>query len=370
MSIVKRFTVLDSFRGLFAFVVAIYHYKAAGPVGRLSLFEQGDYFVDFFFVLSGFIIYHNYSNLSPGKSQFRFMENRLYRLYPLHLIMLLAFLVMETVKYGLYERGLFKSEVFGKSNLTTFMYNVFFMQSFSQTSAGWNYPSWSISAEMFTYLVFCLLIVYRKQFAFHGRIVSFCIISLCSLALIYVVNDDFDIKMTTNFSMLRCMYGFFAGCIVYEVYRQIIEKEWVKALSFTALELVVLVGSLLMTAYMPQQLSFLLPIAFCLCILIFSMEGGKLSKYLNNRLLGKIGELSYSIYMTHAAIAIIFEIVLGILKIKSPVLMTVALIGYLVTIFQVSRITNHYIEIKLRKWLQSRLGSKKIVLPTQPVTAF
>lgn len=356
----KRFNVLDSFRGLFAFVVAIFHYKAAGPISQLALFQQGDYFVDFFFVLSGFIIYHNYTHLTAGNQQLRFMKNRFFRIYPLHIVMLLVFLVMETLKYGLYEKGLFKSPVFVKNNLSTFFVNVFFGQSFSMTSAGWNYPSWSISAEMVTYLIFCFSIVYINRLTLSKRIISFLAIVLTALSIIYSINGNVDIKLINNFSMVRCMYGFFAGCITYEVYKLIVSEQRQQKTVITALEVVTLLTSLLLTSYLPEQLSFLLPISYAISVLVFSLEGGTLSQWLNNKLLNKVGNLSYSIYMTHAAIAIVFEIVLGVLKVKSPIFLSVALVAYVATIFLVSTITHQYVEVRLRKLMHKQSTPKFI----------
>lgn len=358
----KRFTVLDSFRGLFAFIVAIFHYKASGMIGQLALFRQGDYFVDFFFVLSGFIIYHTYAKLTVGQPQRRFMRNRLLRLYPLHIVMLCVFLLMEIGKYLLYSQGLFKSPVFERNNLMTFIENILFMQSFSITSAGWNYPSWSISAEMVTYLIFCLLIVYINRLPLLGRIGSFLAISLLSLGLLYGIKGNLDVKMTNTFSMVRCMYGFFAGCFTYEIYRLVREKKLSK-ITCSVFEITILLTSLIATAYLPESFSFVLPICFVLCVLIFAIEGGILSIWLNNKLLHKIGELSYSIYMTHAAIAIVFEIALGVLKINSTPLLSVVLLLYLVTVFQISRLTHSYIEVKFKNILQKR----KTVTPSETI---
>lgn len=60
-----RFSVLDSVRGVCALLVALYHVEVIGGIhaGHLSGFAIVDnayLFVDFFFVLSGFVIAHAY----------------------------------------------------------------------------------------------------------------------------------------------------------------------------------------------------------------------------------------------------------------------------------------------------------------------
>ncbi len=47
----KRFEVLDSFRGLSAIFVVIFHMHYAGSITELSFFRGSSLFVEFFFVL-------------------------------------------------------------------------------------------------------------------------------------------------------------------------------------------------------------------------------------------------------------------------------------------------------------------------------
>ncbi|WP_454616650.1 hypothetical protein [Bradyrhizobium cenepequi] len=62
--------------------------------GLLPPFTRKAYlFVDFFFVLTGFVIASNYrSRLADGFSAGRFLVLRLGRIYPLHIVTLLLFI--------------------------------------------------------------------------------------------------------------------------------------------------------------------------------------------------------------------------------------------------------------------------------------
>ncbi|WP_366788678.1 acyltransferase family protein [uncultured Flavobacterium sp.] len=56
-----RLLQLDGLRGLFSLIVVIYHFPYENEFSEISitsnfLVRQGDLFVDFFFVLSGFVI--------------------------------------------------------------------------------------------------------------------------------------------------------------------------------------------------------------------------------------------------------------------------------------------------------------------------
>lgn len=357
----QRFRVLDVFRGMFALLVAVYHLKASGPIGQTDVLQHGNRFVDFFFVLSGFIIYYNYAGLIAGKPQRTFMLNRVIRLYPLHVFMLLLFLAFETCKFFLYPYGLFKNPAFGSNihefgnnNLISFITSFLLLQSFSITNMAWNYPSWSISAEMVTYAAFCILIVYINRFSLATRIFLFLLISAGSLYTSLELQGNLVLRETYNFSMFRSMYGFFLGCIAYELHVQC--KNSLTPTIGTLLEVGCIVICLCAVAYVPLESTFLLPILFFCCVLTFSFESGLVSTLVNTHLLRRIGDLSYSIYMTHAIIAILFDILLlTILKVKSPVLLSIGVPVYLFIVFKISAFTNQLIEIDVRKWLQTYL---------------
>lgn len=77
-----KFVALDAFRGIAAIIVVVFHiYK----VGRPTLFPHGYLAVDFFFMLSGFVLTYAYQErLDAGLSTFTFLKMRLARLYPLY----------------------------------------------------------------------------------------------------------------------------------------------------------------------------------------------------------------------------------------------------------------------------------------------
>lgn len=75
-----RYVTLDGLRGIAAIAVALYHYdRAIMPHGYLA--------VDFFFVLSGFVLIEAYrERFEKGLGAMRFMALRFFRLYPLYLL--------------------------------------------------------------------------------------------------------------------------------------------------------------------------------------------------------------------------------------------------------------------------------------------
>ena len=151
---------LTGIRALAALLVLGMHTEQNVPAGLDSLlpfFARGYLGVDFFFVLSGFIITHVYfaSLASPSRSAVQiFLWHRLIRLYPVHITVLAGLVAIVSLAHA---------AGFTFNNPQEWQWNELLWQltllhAWGVTaSPGWNAPSWSISAEWFAYLLFPLL---------------------------------------------------------------------------------------------------------------------------------------------------------------------------------------------------------------------
>ena len=61
MKTTVRFEVLDAWRGIAALLVAVYHFQTMHHAAFLPFVRNSYLFVDFFFVVSGFVIAHAYA---------------------------------------------------------------------------------------------------------------------------------------------------------------------------------------------------------------------------------------------------------------------------------------------------------------------
>ena len=93
----KRYDTLDAMRGVAAFLIILRHTPAFwGGVA----FQNSYLAVDFFFLLSGFVVCHAYeARLKTDLSVMAFMKLRLIRLYPLYAIGLILSLVALALKF-------------------------------------------------------------------------------------------------------------------------------------------------------------------------------------------------------------------------------------------------------------------------------
>lgn len=293
----RRFAVLDAWRGVCAVMVVLLHAPISGPFAALGLVRHGWLFVDFFFVLSGFVIAHAYAHrLADREGLERFARSRIMRVYPLHVFMLLLFALFETAL--LLARGSEGGAFAGNSSPGSLVLNLLMLHGLGTVNGlGWNYPSWSISAELFAYLVFAVLatVAGRRSAALFAALAA---LSATGLALAVGHLDT-----TVAFGWLRCLFGFSCGVVLRTTIWSRSDKraDPRDRLFWTVAEIatVAAVGTFVAEAGATPA-SLAAPFVFAYAIFLFAHEGGAVSALLRRRLFAVLGMLSYSIYMTHA----------------------------------------------------------------------
>ena len=79
-----RFEILDGLRGVAAMIVVIFHlFETYSPGPSEQIINHGYLAVDFFFVLSGFVIGYAYDDRWGAMSTWDFFKRRLIRLQPM-----------------------------------------------------------------------------------------------------------------------------------------------------------------------------------------------------------------------------------------------------------------------------------------------
>jgi peptidoglycan/LPS O-acetylase OafA/YrhL len=291
----KRFEALDSWRGIAACVVAIRHLPATTHLSGVPLLENSYLAVDFFFVLSGFVIAATYEQrLAEGFSPWRFALLRFGRLYPLHLCVLLACILLHLAHWasGLGTVSAFQPPFWSADTIVA---NLLLVQSLHLFDfPTWNWPSWSISTEFYTYLLFALGVWLMKR-----RIVLALVpVVLASLAALWVLVGH--ISTDLDWGLIRCIFGFSAGVLAWHAHRG------ARLRSGTALELMT-IGLIVLFVWHAgtTKLSLAAPAVFALAVLVFAAEAGALSRLLRAPAGLWLGARSYSIYMVHVPVVLL-----------------------------------------------------------------
>ncbi len=371
-----RFQSLDGWRGIAAILVSLYH------LGFLHHFYEWDFlrnsylFVDFFFVLSGFVITHAYQNrLNNAQDAYHFIVRRIARLFPLHIFVLLLFVGLELIKLILVQLGSWNNDAVpftGQYSIASLVSNVFLIQSLGiHNNLTWNYPSWSISVEFYTYLVFAFVAITSVNFTRFKHLLKIQTATLIALCFIILyVNTDNLSQASYNFGIFRCIAGFFLGSICYKIFLAHKELSIPQA---SLIEISLLVSIYFFITFLGMnQLSILAPLLFALTVMVFSYEQGVISKVLKIKSIQNLGKWSYSIYMLHAFLILvigrIINVIEGVLDQKltaeyaptadsnveviyffSPYLMDLLTILYVLILVALASFTYKHIELKGNK---------------------
>ena len=199
----KRFTVLDSFRGIAALMVAIYHLHVVGFITDMALVKNSYLFVEFFFVLSGFVICYSYEKKIKKASDLKlFMKKRLARLWPLHIFMTFLFIPFAVANI------FFNVDLGDRFSLSSFISNLFLVQALNvNNGVTWNIPAWSISVEFYTYFVFGVFTFLMGELK-KSKLVIYCVLSFVSVIILFNYSSMGD---ESKFAIFRCIYSFFLG---------------------------------------------------------------------------------------------------------------------------------------------------------------
>lgn len=333
-----RFRSLDAWRGGLALVVAASHFNSSGWITNAPLVERAGLYVDFFFVLSGFVIAFAWRERLQSGEAARFLLRRVGRLWPLHAAVLLACVILAQLgaAVGLSVRGWDHDALPFQLTLT---HSWGFLDRL-----GWNLPSWSISTEMFAYLVFGLVAFAAPRRALE---IACAAILLLGLAVILFVAPG-GMGSIYDYGVFRCLYGFMAGVLA--------ESAWRRLGWRPRGELPALAAVFAAVLWLPDAATPLVVPLFAWVVLVFAGDAGPVSAFLQRPLPQLLGQLSYSIYMIHYVVALCLmaglmwlghtQEIEGNATFVAPLWATEAMtLFYLLTVVLVSGLTYRWIEL-------------------------
>ncbi|MBW4331687.1 acyltransferase [Stakelama sp. CBK3Z-3] len=347
---------LTSVRGIAAWFVVLYHIRRSIdglPDWALGIFAKGYLAVDFFFLLSGFVIWLTYGErLRSGGVQAAgyFWKRRIARIWPLHLFMLgcalalaLALLLTATGRHDPAEYP------FAELPL-----HIFLLQDWGLTDGlSWNDPAWSISAELAAYLLFPLLAL-----ALDWRRMSTALVISAVAGFVLLLHGAMTIGGAptlgwdiTRFGVLRCLCEFAAGTALCALWLRWAERPVVPALVCAALAL--LTGVTTLAGQIPETLGA--PLAFVAALLFLALSCGMRGNPLETAPLHYLGEVSYATYLGHFILWQVFKLAF----VDNAYAVAWPLIGLFLLLTLMSSIAlYHLIERPAQRWINA-LGTER-----------
>lgn len=288
--VVVRYLSLDGLRAVAAIVVLAFH-------AQLPLTPAGFFGVDIFFVLSGFVITSvllHHLNEDKHFNVLSFYSNRLVRLYPTLILMLL--IVVPTAWFFIGKLKPWEEIIYSGFYLSDLT------RSYSR-SPDVTHHSWSLAVEMQFYLLWPLLLIGMMRLE-RSKIVIILLIA-------YVVMTCWRYGMFTSFGWRRAYYpidtrstGLILGCLLAFI-------EWRPSKRFA--DFISLLSLAILAAMIGKLKFYSLDAAtwggvvaeICSAALILSLtvNASVVSRCMQLPVLVKLGAWSYALYMWHYPIA-------------------------------------------------------------------
>jgi peptidoglycan/LPS O-acetylase OafA/YrhL len=295
-------------RGAAAWLVVLYHIRgsiAGLPAPVTAVLAKGYLAVDFFFLLSGFVIWlswHARFRNAGFAAIPRFLQKRIARIWPLHVAMLavtaaLALLLAATGRHD---------PAFPVDELPL---HLLLVQNWGLTDTlRWNDPAWSISCELAAYLLFPLIAI-AVDWRRLTKPAAVSIIAALLIGLHSIMRDQPDLGSDiARFGLARCLVEFTAGTILAALWLRA-RSAWPAMIAAAAL-LVVWAAGAPETLAVPGALAAML-LALAICSRPSGGAGsvGGIDRKLAMRVLHHLGEISYATYLSHFLLWKAFKLV-------------------------------------------------------------
>ena len=301
----KYIGTLTPLRGLAAIWVVIFHFdevtKFAGLPNLIArdtsmLLGKGYLWVDFFFILSGFVITHVYGDKFKAPSFdtiASFIKARFARLYPLHLLQLFIHLVFFGSLLALAPKT--ASDFAFAYPWEGLWRHLIFAEPFGSPSGlSWNMPAWSIGAEWWTYLIMIPVFVWL----FKKRNLTLSILAIVGIGLLFLIpgwHEEGNLNTTWEFGLFRCISEFSIGILVYQAFGSEIGRGFFQ-------KDVVGVGFLTMVVVcMHYGVQDIITVGFFAAVILsLAYNKGVLYRLASLRTARFFGDISFSLYMFQA----------------------------------------------------------------------
>lgn len=316
--------ILRAFAAISVLITHVFQKSGYKPFG--NYFLSGQYGVDIFFVLSGFLIY---ITTKDQTCYWKYLKKRVFRIYPLYLFALFFYIL-----FKIYFQNM-------NFSITTLLQNILMLP----WDTKWSYKSliigvaWSTLFEMFFYSLFFLLLLFKVQKRFILVLIPLLFVICFSLMRFTSIENNIPfVSLFVSLAGSLHLIMFLAGCIIGEFFL----KKRIPTLHKNAYMFILLGSSIFMLIIMLMPYNHFF--SFLACVTLFvSIIQYETYYFLDtkNKVISWLiysGNISYSIYIFHV-------LVITMLKIWIDNISFLMALTLLITII-ISSFTYNYIENK------------------------
>lgn len=306
---------IDSLRGIAIIMVVMVHtaqsFNNLHPY--LNIFAgYGQMGVQLFFIVSSFTLCLSmFRRRSDDPNLFKFYMRRYFRIAPLYYCGILLYFFQSTL-YNFIETGVFAPNP--KYSIVNVLSNVLFLHGFYPPANNIIVPGgWSIGTEMVFYIIFPAVFLLYKRFQKNIFLINlipilgFAISSLIVYAICYAFNYELKKNDFIYYNLVSQVPVFLLGMTLFFNLERMKDNK----LSFLHYLAFVIFSSISILIFAKYP-AFVIALPFTAGLsFIFLFIIVKEVPFFNNRLLIRIGQLSFSIYLFHFLFAWDFTQVLS-----------------------------------------------------------
>jgi peptidoglycan/LPS O-acetylase OafA/YrhL len=349
-----RFLMLDLLRGIAAISVLVYHTHQANYLD-VQLLPNAYLAVDMFFLLSGFVIAHNYDGkIRSGMSLTAFLSQRLIRLYPCLLLTLLLGILVTCLRMVRYEGFLDGWRILAAAGL-----NALFVPAVIQPYGTWGYfpfngAAWSLTFELIANIFYWL--TFRQL---NGVRLGLLILG-AAIAMIIGANlmGTMDVGMIPSsfwWGIPRVALTFFIGVALRRYFHERVTFDLRGAAAPVALLCLMLAFSLSRIVIPELKLAAELVTIGLLFPLLLLIVGGATPGPKTAKICKWTGDASYPVYLLQTPFMAIFAAIPQILwGMKAAYFIPWIGIAYITGTILCSLWIDRYFELPLRRLLKER----------------
>lgn len=348
---------LTGLRGLAALWVIGFHYTV-GPLSPISpqhgvpLLRSGYLGVDLFFFLSGFVIWHVHEAhfRQPSVGAFRrFLGQRFARLYPVYAFTMALFVVIVLVGPLIGDTGLSARNYLPGQ----FVVDLLLVQSWGVSGhLNWNYPAWSVSAEMFCYLLFPLAVPLLGRLGTRAAAVAAALILLSIAGLYFFVYGATMNEALGAPALSRALLEFLEGCLL----RRLAGEASISRIPWGLPIIALLLATGVAFACRSPLSGFLPILVFPALILAASRSDGLIGRIVAMKPLVAIGAASYSLYLLQAPVEKGAQFLHVYVASSQPLSSAMAICAYAAILILLTILVHRFLEMPARRVLRRRLA--------------
>ncbi|RSV44348.1 acyltransferase [Sphingomonas sp. ABOLE] len=337
---------LTSARGVAAWWVVLYHLRGALadlPLTVEAVLAKGYLAVDFFFLLSGFVLAlrHGERLRSGGIAVMPdFLRGRVARIWPLHAVMLgFALLLLVVLRAS--------GRAAPEFPLAELPPHLLLVQAWGFAEPlRWNDPAWSISCELAAYLLFPL---WAMAIDWRRRGTPFLLSAigalLLALSAVFALRGADTLGQDIPYlGVVRCLLEFATGTLLHALW-----QRWrVGRVALASFGIAALFG---MAWWLGGPETLAVPAALGALLLGLALTAGQAGNPLEGALLHRLGEISYATYLSHFLLWFAFKLAF----VRTATIGWPLAACYLLLVLAASVALHRLVERPAQRWI-NRLG--------------